>query len=226
MLKNAFKKYPPQNRTNVQIKGGGGGGSKAFWTMFKKTSLFPRDGFPNQSNQDFRMRPCGSEGSCHIKPPWFYGEWKYHLRPCWFIMMMYMIWEKRRHLHQVVCHPGQRSAYWGLGDTPLSSFSSNSNPYIIIQHHSLVKTLAFDLVIYILGNYPNVHWWYCFWINWWCRRLGDPNSFQYLGCLHWRPEANPVWAFPSDFHFIRISITCRLLIFRKFGRNINSSTKP
>ena len=24
MLKNAFKKYPPQNRTNVQIKGGGG----------------------------------------------------------------------------------------------------------------------------------------------------------------------------------------------------------
>ena len=28
MLKNAFKKYPPQNRTNVQIKGGGG--SKAF----------------------------------------------------------------------------------------------------------------------------------------------------------------------------------------------------
>ena len=23
MLKNAFKKYPPQNRTNVQIKGGG-----------------------------------------------------------------------------------------------------------------------------------------------------------------------------------------------------------
>ena len=26
MLKNAFKKYPPQNRTNVQIKGGGGKG--------------------------------------------------------------------------------------------------------------------------------------------------------------------------------------------------------
>ena len=45
MLKNAFKKHPLQNRTNVQIKGGGG--SKAFWTMFKKTSLFPRDGFPN-----------------------------------------------------------------------------------------------------------------------------------------------------------------------------------
>ena len=26
ILKNAFKKYPPQNRTNVQINGGGGGG--------------------------------------------------------------------------------------------------------------------------------------------------------------------------------------------------------
>ena len=25
MLKNAFKKHPLQNRTNVQIKGGGGG---------------------------------------------------------------------------------------------------------------------------------------------------------------------------------------------------------
>ena len=44
MLKNAFKKYPPQNRTNVQIKGGG---SKAFWTMFKKTALFWNDGIPN-----------------------------------------------------------------------------------------------------------------------------------------------------------------------------------
>ena len=44
MLKNAFKKYPPQNRTNVQIKGGGG--SKAFWTMFKKTALFWNEGFP------------------------------------------------------------------------------------------------------------------------------------------------------------------------------------
>ena len=38
MLKNAFKKHPLQNRTNVQIKRGGG--SKAFWTMFKKTALF------------------------------------------------------------------------------------------------------------------------------------------------------------------------------------------
>ena len=44
MLKNAFKKHPLQNRTNVQIKGEGG--SKAFWTMFKKTALFSGDGFP------------------------------------------------------------------------------------------------------------------------------------------------------------------------------------
>ena len=44
MLKNAFKKYPPQNRTNVQIKGGRG--SKAFWTMFKKTALFWKEGIP------------------------------------------------------------------------------------------------------------------------------------------------------------------------------------
>ena len=38
-LKNAFKKHPLQNRTNVQIKGGG---SKAFWTMFKKLHFFER----------------------------------------------------------------------------------------------------------------------------------------------------------------------------------------
>ena len=37
-------KHPLQNRTNVQIKGGGG--SKAFWTMFKNTALFWKDGFP------------------------------------------------------------------------------------------------------------------------------------------------------------------------------------
>ena len=42
-LKNAFKKHPLQNRTNVQIKGGG---SKAFWTMFKKTALFWNEGIP------------------------------------------------------------------------------------------------------------------------------------------------------------------------------------
>ena len=42
-----LKKHPLQNRTNVQIKGGGG--SKAFWTMLKKTALFLRVGFPNSS---------------------------------------------------------------------------------------------------------------------------------------------------------------------------------
>ena len=50
MLKNAFKKHPLQNRTNVQIKGGGG--AKAFWTMFKKTALFLQDGIPNKKGDD------------------------------------------------------------------------------------------------------------------------------------------------------------------------------
>ena len=35
---------------NVQTKGGGG--SKAFWTMLKKTALFSRDGFPNDDGND------------------------------------------------------------------------------------------------------------------------------------------------------------------------------
>ena len=38
MLKNAFKKYPLQNRTNVQIKGGGG--VKGLLNNVKKTALF------------------------------------------------------------------------------------------------------------------------------------------------------------------------------------------
>ena len=50
MLNNAFKKHPLQNRTNVQIKGGGG--PKAFWTMFKKTAFFLRVGFPYQHHID------------------------------------------------------------------------------------------------------------------------------------------------------------------------------
>ena len=44
MLKNTFKKHPVQNRTNVQINGGGG--PKAFWKMFKKTALFWNGGIP------------------------------------------------------------------------------------------------------------------------------------------------------------------------------------
>ena len=59
-FKNAFKKHPLQNRTNVQIKGGG---SKAFWTMFKKTSLFPRDGFPKLAELS------GREQAFPFKPP-------------------------------------------------------------------------------------------------------------------------------------------------------------
>ena len=38
VLKNAFKKYPLQNRTNVQIKGGGG--AKGLLNNVKKTALF------------------------------------------------------------------------------------------------------------------------------------------------------------------------------------------
>ena len=41
MLKNAFKKYPPQNRTNVQIKGGGGG-QRPFEQCSKKLHFFER----------------------------------------------------------------------------------------------------------------------------------------------------------------------------------------
>ena len=58
--KNAFKKPPLQNRTNVQIKGGGG--SKAFWTMFKKTSLFPRDGFPKGINNNINFDKAPFKG--------------------------------------------------------------------------------------------------------------------------------------------------------------------
>ena len=43
MLKNAFKKHPLQNRTNVQIKGGG---VKGLLNNVQKNALFPKDGFP------------------------------------------------------------------------------------------------------------------------------------------------------------------------------------
>ena len=45
------KKRPLQNRTNVQTKGGGG--SKAFWTMFKKTALFWKEGIPKYPRRHF-----------------------------------------------------------------------------------------------------------------------------------------------------------------------------
>jgi len=41
MLKNAFKKHPLQNRTNVQIKGGGGGGQRPFEQCSKKHHFSP-----------------------------------------------------------------------------------------------------------------------------------------------------------------------------------------
>ena len=44
MLKNAFKKYPPQNRTNVQIKGGGGG--KGLLNNVQKNFTFPSRWLP------------------------------------------------------------------------------------------------------------------------------------------------------------------------------------
>ena len=44
MLKNAFKKYPPQNRTNVQIKGGGG--VKGLLNNVQKNCTFPSRWLP------------------------------------------------------------------------------------------------------------------------------------------------------------------------------------
>ena len=43
MLKNAFKKYPPQNRTNVQIKGGG---VKGLLNNVQKNITFPPGWLP------------------------------------------------------------------------------------------------------------------------------------------------------------------------------------
>ena len=45
MLKNAFKKHPLQNRTNVQIKGGGGG-VKGLLTIVKKNTNFVKHWLP------------------------------------------------------------------------------------------------------------------------------------------------------------------------------------
>ena len=43
LQKRVLKNTPRKKRTNVQIKGGG---SKAFWTMSKKTALFWKGGIP------------------------------------------------------------------------------------------------------------------------------------------------------------------------------------
>ena len=42
-FKNAFKKHPPQNRTNVQIKGGGG---KGLLNNLQKNCTFLKGGLP------------------------------------------------------------------------------------------------------------------------------------------------------------------------------------
>ena len=44
MLKNAFKKHPLQNRTNVQIKGGGG--AKGFLNNVQKNCTFLKGWLP------------------------------------------------------------------------------------------------------------------------------------------------------------------------------------
>ena len=44
MLKNAFKKHPLQNRTNVQIKGGGG--AKGLLNNVQKNITFPPGWLP------------------------------------------------------------------------------------------------------------------------------------------------------------------------------------
>ena len=44
MLKNAFKKHPLQNRTNVQIKGGGG--VKGLLNNVQKNCTFLKGGHP------------------------------------------------------------------------------------------------------------------------------------------------------------------------------------
>ena len=47
--KTRFKKHPLQNRTNVQIKGGG---VKGLLNNVQKTALFLRDGFPKHGYED------------------------------------------------------------------------------------------------------------------------------------------------------------------------------
>ena len=56
MLKNAFKKHPLQNRTNVQIKGGG---VKGLLNNVKKNCTFLKGGLPLEEGP-LRMRalPC------------------------------------------------------------------------------------------------------------------------------------------------------------------------
>ena len=56
MLKNAFKKHPLQNRTNVQIKRGGG--VKGLLNNVKKNCTFWNDGFPNKVTKNDNEEPA------------------------------------------------------------------------------------------------------------------------------------------------------------------------
>ena len=51
MLKNAFKKHPLQNRTNVQIKGGG---VKGLLNNVQKNCTFLKRWLPSQHNAKLR----------------------------------------------------------------------------------------------------------------------------------------------------------------------------
>ena len=55
MLKSAFKKHPLQNRTNVQIKGGGG--VKGLLNNVKKKCTFLKGQLPLLITSIFQTRP-------------------------------------------------------------------------------------------------------------------------------------------------------------------------
>ena len=61
MLKNAFKKYPPQNRTNVQIKGGGG--ERPFEKCSKKLHFFEMRASLSEDNVRSSLTTGGSKSS-------------------------------------------------------------------------------------------------------------------------------------------------------------------
>ena len=70
MLKNAFKKYPPQNRTNVQIKGGG---VKGLLNNVQKNCTFLKGRHPLYTLYYVKRRsqlrgPFGDEGIDIIGP--------------------------------------------------------------------------------------------------------------------------------------------------------------
>ena len=91
MLKNAFRKYPPQNRTNVQIKGGGG--VKGLLNNVQKNCTFLKWGHPLgkvSKNQNGNLRwhlpwrgaDQGVGFASIIRRPWLCrchpGLWEYY----------------------------------------------------------------------------------------------------------------------------------------------------